>query len=122
MMEQHYAQQHYVKDLEALITEHQKKLLLADAEQAAAKQFKELLKAECDGLAGKLKEIDASEDFDEALEEERKKVADQLVLQFGKLKWFRDKVAEWQLQKEEIAGELHKLLMQWWHIPSVHNM
>lgn len=123
-MEQHYAQQHYVKDLEALITEHQQKLLHADAEQKAAKEFEDLLKSECDGLACKLKEIDAIaiEDVTEALEEERKKVADHLVLQFGKLKFFRDKVAECQLQKEEVAGELHKLLMQRWHIHSVHNM
>ena len=121
-MEQHYAQQHYVKDLKSLITEHQKKLLAADAAQTAAKEYEVLLKTECDGLAAKLKEIDDIEDFTEALEEERKQVADQLVLQFGKFKFFRDKVAEWQLQKEEIAGELHKLLMQWWHIHSVHNM
>ena len=121
-MEQHYEQEHYVKDLEALITEHQKKLLSAAVEQEAAKTFEQKLKSECDGLAGKLKEIDANEDLGEALEEERKKIADQLVLQFKKLKWFRDKIAECQLQKEELAGELHKLLMQQWHIHSVHKM
>ena len=121
-MEQHYTQEHYVKDLEALITEHQKKLLSAAVEQEAAKTFEEKLKSKCDGLAGKLKEIDANEDLDEALQEERKKIADQLVLQFGKLKSLRDKIAEYQLQKEEIAGDLHKLLMHRWHIHSVHNM
>ena len=121
-MEQHYAQEHYINDLKALIEHHKKELLGAHAKQEAAKGFEEKLKSECDGLAEKLKAIDANENFDEALEQERKQIADQLVLQFGKLKWFRDQVAECQLIKEEIAGELHKLLMQRWHIHSVHKM
>ena len=35
-MEQHYAQAHYINDLEALIEHHQKQLLSAAAEQEAA--------------------------------------------------------------------------------------
>ena len=122
-MEQHYAQAHYINDLEALIEHHQKQLLSAAAEQEAAKVY-EKLKTECDGYAEKIKEIDANEDFDssETLEEERKQLSEKLVFRFGKLKWFRDKIQECQIKKEAIAGELHKLMMQRLHIKTVHNM
>ena len=88
-MEQHYAQAHYINDLEALIEHHQKQLLSAAAEQEAAKVYEEKLKTECDGYAEKIKEIDANEDFDssETLEEERKQLSEKLVFRFGKLKW-----------------------------------
>ena len=89
-MEQHYAQAHYINDLESLIEHHQKQLLSAAAEQEAAKVYEEKLKMECDGYAEKIKEIDANEDFDssETLEEERKQLSKKLVFRFGKLKWF----------------------------------
>ena len=123
-MEQHYAQAHYINDLEALIEHHQKQLLSAAAEQEAAKVYEEKLKMECDGYAEKIKEIDANEDFDssETLEEERKQFSVKLVFRFGKLKWFRDKIQECQIKKEAIAGEVHNLMMQRLHIKTVHNM
>ena len=123
-MEQHYAQAHYIIDLKALIEHHQKQLLSAAAEQEAAKVYEEKLKTECDGYAEKIKEIDANEDFDssETLEEERKQLSEKLVFRFGKLKWFRDQIQECQFKKEAIVGELHKLMMQWLHIKTVHNM
>ena len=123
-MEQHYAQAHYINDLEALIEHQQKQLLSAAAEQKAAKVYEEKLKTECDGYAEKIKEIDANEDLDssETLEEERKQLSEKLVFRFGKLKWFRDKIQECQIKKEAIAGELHKLMMQQLHIKTVHNM
>ena len=123
-MEQHYAQAHYINDLEALIEHYHKQLLSAAAEQEAAKVYKEKLKMECDGYAEKIKEIDANEDFDssETLEEERKQLSEKLVFRFGKLKWFRDKIQECQIKKEAIVGELHKLMMQRLHIKTVHNM
>ena len=123
-MEQHYAQAHYINDLEALIEHHQKQLLSAAAEQEAAKVYEEKLKMECDGYAEKIKEIDANEDFDssETLEEERKQLSEKLVFRFGKLKWFRDKIQECQIKKEANVGELHKLMMQRLHIKTVHNM
>ena len=123
-MEQHYAQAHYINDLEAFIEHHQKQLLSAVAEQEAAKVYEEKLKTECDGYAEKIKEIDANEDFNssETLEEERKQLSKKLVFRFGKLKWFRDKIQECQIKKEAIAGELNKLMMQWFHIKTVHNM
>ena len=122
-MEQHYAQAHYMNDLEALLEHHQKQLLSAAAEQETAKVYEEKLKTECDGYAEKIKEIDANEDFDssETLEE-RKQLSEKLVFRFGKLKWFRDKIQECQIKKEAIAGELHKLMMQRLHIKTVHNM
>ena len=108
-MEQHYAQAHYINDLEALIEHHQKQLLIAAAEQEAAKVYEEKLKTECDGYAEKVKEIDTNEDFDssETLEEERKQLSEKLLFRFGKLKWLRDKIQECQIKKEAIAGELH---------------
>ena len=123
-MEQHYAQAHYINDLEALIEHQQKQLLSAAAEQEAAKVYEEKLKTECDGYAEKIKEIDANEDLDssETLEEQRKQLSEKLVFRFGKLKWFRDKIQECQIKKEAIAGELHKLMMQWLHIKTLHNM
>ena len=123
-MEQHYAQAHYINDLEALIEHHQKQLLSAAAEQEAVKVYEEKLKTECDGYAEKIKEIDANEDFDssETLEEDRKQLSEKLVFRFGKFKWFRDKIQECQIKKEAIAGELHKLMMQRSHIKTVHNM
>ena len=123
-MEQHYAQAHYINDLEASLEHHQKQLLSAAAEQEAAKVYEEKLKMECDGYAEKIKEIDANEDFDssETLEEERKQLSKKLVFRFGKLKWFQDKIQECQIKKEAIAGELHKLMMQRLHIKTVHNM
>ena len=123
-MEQHYAQAHYINDLEAFIEHHQKQLHSAAAEQETAKVYEEKLKMECDGYAEKIKEIDANEDFDssETLEEERKQLSEKLVFRFGKLKWFRDKIQECQIKKEAIAGQLHKLMMQWLHIKTVHNM
>ena len=123
-MEQHYAQAHYINDLQALIEHHQKQLLSAAAEQEAAKVYEEKLKMESDGYAEKIKEIDANEDFDssETLEEERKQLSEKLVFRFGKLKWLRDKIQECQIKKEAIVGELHKLMMQWLHIKTVHNM
>ena len=123
-MEQHYAQAHYINDLEALIEHHQKQLLSAAAEQEAAKVYEEKLKMECDGYAEKIKEIDANEDFDSSktLEEERKQLSEKLVFRFGKLKWFRDKIRECQIKKEAIVGKLHILMMQRLHIKTVHNM
>ena len=123
-MEQHYAQAHYINDLEALIEHHQKQLLSAAAEQEAAKVYEEKLKTEYDGYAEKIKEIDANEDFDSSktLKEEEKQLSKKLVFRFGKLKWFLDKIQECQIKKEAIAGELHKLMMQRLHIKTVHNM
>ena len=46
-MEKHYAETHYIQDLEALIKNHELRLLSVSAEQQAAKGFKLKIKVEC---------------------------------------------------------------------------
>ena len=58
-MEKHYAETHYVQDLEALIKDHELQLLNVSAEQQAAQGFEWKIKAECDSFAEHIKKIDA---------------------------------------------------------------
>ena len=50
-MEKHYAENHYVQDLEALIKDHKLQLLDVSAEQQAAQGFESKIKADCDSFA-----------------------------------------------------------------------
>ena len=54
-MEKHYAENHYVQDLEALIKHHELQLLDVSAEQQAAQGFKPKIKADCDNFAEHIK-------------------------------------------------------------------
>ena len=70
-----------------------------------------------------IKKIDADENFesDQTLQQQRKELTDKLIFMWQKLKFFRDKIAECETKKKEIAGELHKLYMHQLHISVVHN-
>ena len=57
-MEQHYAETHYIQDLEALIKDHELQLLHVSTEQQAAQGFESKIKAECDSFAKHIKKID----------------------------------------------------------------
>ena len=122
-MDQHYAQTHYIEDLEALIKKHELELVVRSAEHEAAKGFQDKLKAECDNLVEELKKIDADEnfEFDQSLKQKRKDLSEELIFRWGKFMWFRDKVAECESKKETIQAELHKLCMQRLHISVFHN-
>ena len=122
-MEQHYAESHYVEDLESLIKDHELPLISLDAEQTAAKGFEPKIKADCDNIVEDIKKIDADENFesDQTLQQQRKELTDKLIFMWQKLKFFRDKIAECETKKKEIAGELHKLYMHRIHISVVHN-
>ena len=54
-MEQHYAETHYIQDLEELIKDHKLQLLNVSAQQQAAQGFKSKIKAECDSFAKHIK-------------------------------------------------------------------
>ena len=56
-MEQHYAETHYVQDLEALIKDHKLQLLDVSAEQQAAQGFKSKIKVDCDSFAEHTKKL-----------------------------------------------------------------
>ena len=62
-MEQHYAETHYIQDLEALIKDHKLQLLNVSAEQQATQGFELKIKVECDSFAKHIKKIDAEENF-----------------------------------------------------------
>ena len=49
-MEQHYAESHYIEDLEGLIKDHELELISLDAQQTAAKGFEPKIKAGCDNI------------------------------------------------------------------------
>ena len=70
-MEKHYAETHYIQDLEALIKHHKLQLLDVSAEQQAAEGFELKIKTECDIFVEHIKKIDAEENFecDETLEQ-----------------------------------------------------
>lgn len=118
-MDQHYAQTHYLEDLEALINKHELELVSLSAEQEAAKGFQAKIKAECDNLVEDIKKIDTNENVQ--LKQQRKELSEELILRWGKFMWFRNKVAECENKKGTIAGELHQLYMQRLHICVVHN-
>ena len=75
-MEKHYAETHYVQDLEGLIKDHELQLLNVSAEQQAAQGFESKIRAECDSFAKDIKKIDADENFesDQTLEKQRKEL------------------------------------------------
>ena len=54
-MEKHYAETHYIQDLEALFKDHELQLLNVSAEQQAAQGFKSKIKEECDSFAKDIK-------------------------------------------------------------------
>ena len=95
-MEKHYAETHYVQDLEALIKDHKLQLLDVSAEQQAAQGFESKIKAECDSFVEHIKKIDAEENFesDETLELQRKELLEKLIFSWQKLKWFRERIEE----------------------------
>ena len=122
-MEQHYAETHYIQDLEALIKDHKLQLLNVSAEQQASQGFKLKIKAECDSFAEHIKKIDREENFesDQTLEQQRKELLEKLIFSWQKLRWFREWIAECESKKEKIAGELHHLYMQQFHMSVVHD-
>ena len=122
-MDQHYTETHYVQDLDSLIKSHELRLIDVAAEQHSAQGFEPKIKEECDSFAEDIKKIDADEnaESDETLMQKRKELSEKLIFTWGKLKWFREKIAECESCKQQIAGELHKLYMQRLHISVVHN-
>ena len=80
-MEKHYAENHYVQDLEALIKHHELQLLDVSAEQQAAPGFESKIKADCDSFATHIKKIDAEENFesDQTLQQQRKELSEKLI-------------------------------------------
>ena len=122
-MEKHYAETHYVQDLEALIKDHELQLLNVSAEQQATQGFESKIKAECDSFAEDIKKIDADENFesDQILEQQRNELSEKLIFSWRKLKWFREWIAECESKKEKIAVELHQLYMQRLHMSVVHD-
>ena len=122
-MEKHYAENHYVQDLEALIKDHKLQLLDVSAEQQAAQGLESKIKADCDSFAEHIKKIDAEENFesDQTLQQQRKELSEKLIFSWQKLKWFRERIAECESKKEKIAGELSHLYMQQLHISVVHD-
>ena len=80
-MEKHHAKTHYVHDLEALIKDHELKLLNVSAEKEAAPGFESKKKAECDSFAEDIKKIDTDENFesDQTLEQQRKEFSEKLI-------------------------------------------
>ena len=54
-MEEHYAETHYVKDLEALIKDHELQLLNVSAEQQAAQGLDSKIEVECYSFAEHIK-------------------------------------------------------------------
>ena len=122
-MEKHYAETHYVQDLEALIKHHELQLLDLSAEQQAAQGFESKIKEDCDSFAKDIKKIDAEENFDsdQTLQQQRKELSEKLIFSWQKLKWFREWIAECETKKEKIAGELHHLYIQQFHMNVVHD-
>ena len=122
-MEKHYAENHYIQDLEALIKHHKLQLLDVSAEQQAAQGFKSKIKAGCDSFAEHIKKIDIEENFesDQTLQQQRKELSEKLIFSWQKLKWFRERIAECESKKEKIAGELHHLYMQWLHMSVIRD-
>ena len=123
IMDQQYAESHYVEDLESLIKHHELQLVSLDAEQMAAKGFEAKIKTDCDNIVEDIKKLDAHQNFesDETLQQQRKELSDKLIFMWQKLKWFGENIAECESEKKEIAGELHILYMQRLHISVVHN-
>ena len=80
-MEKHYAETHYVQDLEALIKHHKLQLLDLSAEQQAAQGFELKKKEDCDSFAKDIKRIDAEENFesDQTLQQQRKELSEKLI-------------------------------------------
>ena len=95
-MEKHYAETHYIQDLEALIKDHELQLLDLSAEQQGAQGFKSKIKEDCDSFAKDIKKIDAEENFesDQTLQQQRKELSEKLIFSWQKLKWFRESIAE----------------------------
>ena len=122
-MDQHYTETHYVQDLDSLIKSHELRLIDVAAEQHSAQAFEPKIKEECDSFAEDIKKIDADEnaESDETLMQKRKELCEKLIFTWGKLKWFREKIAECESRKQQITGELHKLYMQRLHVSVVHN-
>ena len=54
-MEKHYAENHYVQNLEALIKDHELQLLNLSAEQKAAQGFESKIKEDRDSFAKDIK-------------------------------------------------------------------
>ena len=85
-MEKHYAENHYVQDLEALIKDHKLQLLDVSAEQQAAQGFESKRKEDCDSFAKDIKKIDAEENFesDQTLQQQRKKLSEKIDILVAK--------------------------------------
>ena len=122
-MDQHYAESHYVEDLEALIKKHQLRFVDLHAEQVAAENFEPKLKTECDSIVDDIKKIDAKEDFEsnESLQQEREVLSEKLIFMCRKLKFFRERIAKCKSEKEQVLEELGQLNFQRLHVSVVHN-
>ena len=122
-MEKHYAENHYIEDLEALIKHHELQLLDLSAKQQAAQGFAGKIKKDCDSFAKDITKIDTEENFesDQTLQHQRKELSEKLIFSWQKLKWFRERKAECETKKEKIAGELHHLYIQWFHMNVIHD-
>ena len=55
IMEKHYAETHYVQNLETLIKDHKQQSLRVSAEQQATQGFDSKIKVECDSFAEDIK-------------------------------------------------------------------
>ena len=102
IMDQQYAESHYVEDLESLIKHHKLQLVSLDAEQTAAKGFEAKIKTDCDNIVEDIKKLDAHQNFesDETLQQQRKELSDKLIFTWQKLKWFGENIAECESKKK----------------------
>ena len=123
-MEQQYAQKNYIDDLDALIHNHKKTLVILSSEQHVVEGFITSITAKCDSLADKIKKMDADENInsDEILSEERNNLCQEIMSSMAKLKWFREQLTLCKSKAEQCQLELDKLLMQRLHVSVFHGI
>ena len=106
IMDQQYAESHYIEDLESLIKHHELQLVSLDAEKMAAKGFEAEIKTDCDNIKDinikDIKKLDAHQNFesDETLQQQRKELSDKLIFMWQKLKWFGENITECESKKK----------------------
>ena len=86
-MEKHYAENHYIQDLEVLIKHHKLQLLDVSPEQQAAQGFELKIKADCDGFAQHIKKIDAEENIesDQTLQWAEERIVEKIDILMAKI-------------------------------------
>ena len=121
-MEKHYAETHYVQDLEALIKDHELQLLDLSAEQQASQGFESKIKEDCDSFAKDIKKIEAEENFesDQTLQQQRKELSEKLIFSWQKLKWFR-KQQSVKLKKRKNCRGTASPLYTHFHMNVIHD-